>query len=135
MKGAYTSDEYYFSWEWKFDEPINWKWILPSWVTYEWTFENENFHGKWKLTLISKDVYDWEFRYGSADWLGKLTLTNGEVYSWEWDDWYLSGQGVYIKDWKVILWSKIDIIDNQWNDTIVITDWSDTLTISSTITR
>ncbi len=128
-KGEYTSNEYYFSWEWKFDEPINWKLILTDWVTYEWTFEDEEYHGKWKLTLISKDVYEWEFRYGSADWLGKLTLTNGEVYSWEWDDWYLSGQGVYIKDWKVILWSKIDIIDNQWNDTIVITDWSDTLTI------
>lgn len=128
-KGEYTADDFYYSWEWKFDEIVNWKIIYPNGISYEWSFKDEDYHWTGKLTLSSKDVYEWEFYYWNIYWYGKLTLANWEVFSWEWEDWLLSGQGVYIKDWKAIVAKKIDIIENQWNDTIIITDWTDTLTM------
>jgi hypothetical protein len=128
-KGEYIAENYTFSWDWKFNHISEWTIKYNNWVTYEWTFQDALFHGKWKLTLVSKDVYEWDFYEWYINWFGKLTLTNWEIYSWEWEDWHLSGQGIYIWDWKVIFSSKIDIIDNQWNDTIVISDWVDTITM------
>lgn len=128
-KGEYTADDFYYSWEWKFNEMVKWKIVYPNWISYEWSFKDEDYHWTGRLTLTSHDIYEWEFYYWDIYWYGKLTLANWEVFSWEWEDWLLSGQGVYVKDWKAIVAKKIDIIENQWNDTIVITDWTDTLTM------
>ena len=122
-------DDQYLSWTWKLDEFVNWTIIYPNGVIYEGNIEDDYYQGEWKLTLVSKDVFEGEFEYWDIYWFGKLTLTNWEVYSWEWEDGHLSGEAIFIKDWKVILWSKIDIIENQWNDTIVITDGVDTITM------
>ena len=124
-----STEEFYFSWLWKFDEPSKWKIIYTNWTNYEWEFEHNLFEGQGKLTLTSNDVYEWNFNYWEIDWYGELTTANWEVYSWKWEEGFLSGQDVLIKDWKVMIASKIDVIENQWNDTIVITDWVDTLTI------
>ena len=128
-KWEITTDDYYYSGLWKFDEMVKWKIVYSNWIIYEWSLKEEDYHWTGKLTLASNDVYEWEFYYWTIYWYGKLTLTNWEVFSWEWEDGLLSGQGVYIKDWKAIIAKKIDIIENQWNDTIVITDWTDTLTM------
>ena len=128
-KWEISTDEYYFSWEWKFDDIIKWEIIYTNWLKYKWGFRHDEFDGQGKLTLVSNDVYEWNFNYWEIDWYGKLTTANWEVYSWKWEEGFLSGQGVLIKDWKVMIASKIDVIENQWNDTIVITDWVDTLTI------
>ena len=127
--GEFKSDDLYFSWLWKFGEIVKWKIVYSNWVSYEWSFKDNNYHWTGTLTLSSKEVYEWEFYYWEIDWYGILKLTNGEVYSWKWEEGFLPGQSVYIKNWKVMVATKIDIIENQWNDTIVITDWVDTLTM------
>ena len=128
-KWEIRTEEYYFSWEWKLDKIVKWEIIYPNWVKYEWGFEYDEFNGQGKLTLVSNDIYEWEFNYWVIDWYGTLRTANWEVYSWNWEGWLLSGQSVLIKDWKVIQSSKIDIIDNKWDNTIIVTDWVDTITM------
>ena len=128
-KGRYKDDKLILSWEWKRDSMYSGIVIPSDWLRYEWMLKDWYFEWKWKLTLASKDIYEWNFEAWYPQWFWTLTLTNWEIYSWEWMEWLLSWKAVYIKDWKVILGKNIDIIENQWDNTIVVTDWVDTITM------
>ena len=125
----YSTSDYTFSWTFKNDEFSEWKLVYKNWMIYEWTFKNNDFDWTWKLTLINKEVYQWSFSKWKVNGQWTLTMTNWVKYAWEWKNWKLNDKGVYIEEGKVIVNWEVDIIDNLWNDTIVITDGKDTLTM------
>ena len=127
--GVFKDKDFILSWLWKKESFYSGTINSSNGYIYEWECLDWYFNGKWKLILASKDIYEWNFESWHPQWFWALTLVNWDIYSWEWNYWLLSGQAVYIKDWKVILWKNIDIIENQRDSTIIVSDWIDTITM------
>ena len=120
--------EFYSDWsirfEWEYENWVwkKWKRYNPSWITYDWEFNDEwQKHGHWKWIRDWVLYYDWDFFEDEIQWKWKLYDENW-VLAYEWDffearrEWH----GKYYEDWKLIYeWERKDWIPltpREWYD-------------------
>ena len=125
-----TTSEYSFKWTRNNNRMKEWTLTYKNWDIYSWEIDNyANMNWYWTLILSWGDIFNWNFSHNIVNWEGTLTLKSWEKYSWEWINWYLSWKNIYFWDGKIVRWDNISITENPWNNTIIVSDWTDNLTI------
>ena len=127
--GEFTTPEYTFKGIWDNDKMK--EGIITSQIgyTYSWGFNQWTMDGYGILTLPTGETYEGFFEDWEANWSWTLTTKAWEKYSWVWNKGFLSWENLYFWAWKLVKGKDIIITENQWNNTIIISDGKDNLTI------